>query len=70
MQARAANECAASTATLPIEDVEIRKSHAHDDPDGAVQDALLLEAATILNLHAQAVAIQNIWNLVCFTTGK
>jgi len=65
---RAAKECAAAAASSPI-----TESPGDDDGDSPkpyagkqdLHDALLLhEAAAIMNLHAQAVSVQNIRSLV------
>jgi hypothetical protein len=65
---RAARERAAATTPPPSDDAS-----SHRDPDGDIQDggvspldATLLhhEAATLLNLHAQTVAVQNIHTLI------
>ena len=71
-QARDALKCAAdarTTADAPTSDDEAEDDadakDAKDTHDSDLHRAMLMhEAATILNLHAQAVAVQNIHNLI------
>jgi hypothetical protein len=65
-QDRAARERAAAAPPQPEEDTCSTGTHADDDIPPATLHAALLhhEAATLLNLHAQAVAVTNIRALV------
>ncbi|XP_072150616.1 uncharacterized protein [Setaria viridis] len=62
--ARAAQERKGAPPDSDEEDARDDLSVVYDQAPDTQQAMLLHEAVAVLNLHAQAVAVQNIWNLI------